>query len=82
MVRIEFDKETRDQLARTLVRQLKAELDLDVAPFEALELLEFLSERLGPYYYNQGLADAQAIVRAKADDVVEAIYGIEKPVKV
>ena len=81
MAAIEFDKETRDQLARTLVRHLKTELDLDVAPFEALELLDWLSERLGPHYYNQGLADAQAIVRAKADDVVEAIYGIEKPVK-
>jgi uncharacterized protein (DUF2164 family) len=79
---IEFDKETRDKLAREIVRHLKDELDLDVAPFEAVELLDWLSERLGPHYYNQGLADAQALVRAKADDVVEAIYGIEKPVKV
>jgi uncharacterized protein (DUF2164 family) len=78
---IEFDKETRDRLARDIARHLKAELDLDVAPFEALELLDFLSERLGPHYYNQGLADAQAVVKARADDVVEAIYGLEKAAK-
>jgi uncharacterized protein (DUF2164 family) len=75
---IEFDKETRDRLARDIARHLKAELDLDVAPFEALELLDWLSGRLGPHYYNQGLTDAQVVVRAKADDVVEAIYGLER----
>ena len=81
MPRIEFDKETRDTLAREIAHHLKAELDLDVAPFEALELLDFLSEQLGPHYYNQGLADVQALVKAKADDVVEAIYGLERASK-
>ena len=82
MAAIEFDKETRDQLSRTIARHLKSELDVDVAPFEALELLDWLSERLGPHYYNQGLADAQTVVKARAEDVVEAIYGLERAAKI
>ena len=82
MAAIEFDKETRDQLSRTIARHLKSELDVDVAPFEALELLDWLSERLGPHYYNQGLADAQTVVKARAEDVVEAIYGVGRAAKI
>ena len=82
MAAIEFDKETRDQLSRTIARHLKSELDVDVAPFEALELLDWLSERLGPHYYNQGLADAQTVVKARAEDVVEAIYGLGRAAKI
>ena len=44
-------------------------------------LVDFITERLGPVFYNQGLYDAQAIVHSKVELISEAIYGIEKPVK-
>jgi uncharacterized protein (DUF2164 family) len=80
MSRIEFDKETRDQLSRGLRRRLKDTLDVEIDPFDALDLLDFLSETLGPHYYNQGLHDAQAIVKDRVDAIIEDIYVIEKPV--
>jgi len=79
MSRIEFDKETRDQLSRGLKRRLKDTLDVEIDPFDALDLLDFLSETLGPHYYNQGLHDAQAIVKDRVDAIIEDIYVIEKP---
>ena len=81
MPNIELDKPVRDALARALSRYLKDELDLEVQGFDAQFLLDFISERLGPYYYNQGLHDAQAIIRDRLDVITEAIYEIEKPVK-
>jgi uncharacterized protein (DUF2164 family) len=81
MSRIEFDKETRDQLSRGLRRRLKDTLDVEIDPFDALDLLDFLSETLGPHYYNQGLHDAQAIVKNRVDAIIEDIYVIEKPLK-
>lgn len=78
---IELPKETRDALARSLSRYLKDELDLEVAGFDAVFLADFITENLGPYFYNHGLADAQALVAKKTDEVVEAIYQLEKPVK-
>ena len=81
MSKIELPKETREALARALSRYLKSELDLEVTGFDAVFLLDFVIETLGPHFYNQGLADAQAILARKLDEIGEAIYLVEKPVK-
>jgi uncharacterized protein (DUF2164 family) len=79
MARIEFDRATREDLARRLVRRLREELDLEVAPMDGQRLLDLLAESLGPAWYNQGLRDAQAAVQARVDDIAEAIAGLEQP---
>ena len=81
MSKIELSKEARDALAKALSRYLKDELDLTVEGFDAVFLLDFISETLGPHYYNQGLHDAQAILHSKLEQIGDAIYEIEKPVK-
>ena len=81
MARIEFDKRTEQTLSRLLVRRLKDDFDVEIEPLDGVALLAFLSETLGPYYYNQGLHDAQAIVKARVESIVEAVYDIEQPVK-
>ena len=81
MPRIEFDKTTRETLTRLLTHHLRAEHDVELEPFDALAFLDWLSETLGPHYYNQGLHDAQAIVQKRVDGIIEAVYEIEKPVK-
>ncbi len=78
---IELPKDTRDALTRALSGYLKSELDLEVTGFDAVFLLDFLIERLGPHFYNQGLADAQAILAKKADEIADAVYQLEKPAK-
>ena len=79
MARIQFDRATREALARRLVQQLRDEFDLDVAPMDGQRLLDLLAETLGPAFYNQGLRDAQAAVQARVDDIAEAIAGLEQP---
>ena len=81
MSRIELSKETRANLTRKLQRRLKDEFGLEIGGLEGEELLDFISETIGPYFYNQGLQDAQAIFRDKVETITEAIYEIEKPVK-
>ena len=81
MSKIELPKATADELAQALSRYLKAELDVEVSGFDAVFLVDFITERLGPHYYNQGLYDAQAVLAKKTDDIGEAILGLEKPVK-
>ena len=81
MPKINLDHQTKDALGRLLVRHLKDEYGAEIEPVDALSLLDFLSETLGPHYYNQGLRDAQAVVRARADAIVETIYDLEQPLK-
>ena len=71
----------RDALAEALSRYLKDELDLEVTGFDAQFLLDFISQTLGPHYYNQGLWDAQAALQKKLDLISQAIDELEKPAK-
>jgi uncharacterized protein (DUF2164 family) len=81
MAKIELEKPVREALVRALSRYLKDELDVEVGGMDALLLLDFLSETLGPHFYNQGLYDAQAILAKKVEQIAEAVYELEKPVK-
>ncbi len=81
MSKIELPMPTREALASALSRHLKDELDVEVKGFDALFLLDWITEHVGPHVYNQGLADAQSLVRKKAEDFVEAISHLEKRVR-
>jgi len=59
----------------------ETELSVELGRFEADFLLEFLAEKLGPYFYNEGLSDAQAVLAAKMDEIDNAILEIEKPTR-
>lgn len=79
MARIALDPKVRDELARALRLRLKDEFDVEIGAFEAQDLLDHLSATMGPHWYNQGLYDAQAVVKGRLDGIVEAIEAIEKP---
>ena len=81
MSKIALSKETREVLVQKLSRHLKSEFDVDIGGFDAAFLLDYISETIGPYFYNQGLQDAQAIFREKVETITEAIYEIEKPIR-
>jgi uncharacterized protein (DUF2164 family) len=81
MAKVALDPRVRDELARALRAHLKDELEVEIGAFEAQDLLDHLSTSLGPHWYNQGLYDAQAVVKGRLDGIVEAIEAIEKPVQ-
>ena len=80
-MRIELEKPARDALARALARYLKDELDVEIGGMDAALLLDFVTERLGPHYYNQGLYDARALLQTKIEALGDAFYDLEKPAK-
>jgi uncharacterized protein (DUF2164 family) len=41
-------------------------------------LLNFFTDTIGGFYYNQGLADAQAVFAKSLDDVNDMIYALEQ----
>lgn len=81
MARIELEKPVREALVRALSRYVKDELEVEIGGMDAILFLDFISETMGPHFYNQGLADAQAILQAKLEQISDAIYEIEKPAK-
>ncbi|UTW13571.1 DUF2164 domain-containing protein [Marinobacterium rhizophilum] len=80
MAVIEFSKDEKAALVLQVQRYFRDELDQDLGQFDAEFLLDFFSEKMGVYYYNRGLLDAQAVLSGRLDDMLEAISEIEKPI--
>ena len=76
---IEFSKEEKEILIQKIKHYFREELDREIGQFDAEFLLDFFSEKIGVYFYNRGLNDAQAILKSRVDSILDAIYEIEKP---
>lgn len=79
MSEIKFTSEERNVICRKIQLYFQEELDQEIGQFDAGFLLDFFGEEIGPYFYNRGLYDAQAILESRMEQVAEAIYEIEKP---
>lgn len=79
MAEITFIRDERDIICRKIQLYMREELEQEVGQFDAGFLLDFFAEEIGPYFYNRGLYDAQAILESRLENIAEAIYEIEKP---
>ena len=78
MSKIKFSKEEIEILTKKIQLYFSEELDYEIGQFDAQFLLDFISEEIGPYYYNRGLYDAQSVLENRMESISEAIYDIEK----
>ena len=51
---------------------------MELRDLPAEMLIEFLAREIGPFFYNRALYDAQSVVSKKAEDLAEAIAGLER----
>jgi uncharacterized protein (DUF2164 family) len=75
---IEFNAEEKADLISRLQDYCDTELDRELGSFEAQFLMDFISETMGPFYYNRGIYDAQALLQEQLEHVGESIYQLEK----
>jgi uncharacterized protein (DUF2164 family) len=78
MPEIKFTKEEIEIITKKIQLYFSEELDHEIGQFDAQFLLDFISEEIGPYFYNRGLYDAQSILENRMESISEAIYDIEK----
>jgi len=76
-----FSKEEKQLIVSKLRSYFDQELSQELGQFDADFLLDFITEEIGPYFYNRGLYDAQAVMQGRVDTILESIYEIEKPIK-
>jgi uncharacterized protein (DUF2164 family) len=79
MSEITFTREEREVICRKIQLYFQEELAQELGQFDAGFLLDFFAEEIGPYFFNRGLYDAQAILENRMENIAEAIYEIEKP---
>jgi uncharacterized protein (DUF2164 family) len=75
---IEFSREERVAIAAKLRDYFARELDQELGQLPAEMLLDFIGKEIGGAFYNRGVHDAQQLVQQKAEDIVEALYGLER----
>ena len=75
---IRFEKPERDAIVANIQRYFADELDSTIGTIPAEQLLAFFTETIGPFYYNQGLTDAQAVMVRMVDNINDEIYGLEQ----
>jgi len=78
MQKIAFSREERVAMVEKLQRFFSDELDSTIGNIPAERLLDFLSEEIGAFYYNRGLADAQKVFMSTLDEINDAIYALEQ----
>lgn len=80
MSQIKFEENVRSSLIQELQNYFEQELDRELGQFEADFLLDFIGEKLGGYFYNQGLDDAKAQLFNSMDNIYESIEVLSKDV--
>lgn len=76
---VELSREARQAAAARLRTMLTEELDVEIGALQAEIVLDLLARDVGPIFYNRALADARAVISAKAEDMDEALYGLQRP---
>lgn len=75
---IQFSREETADITARLRAYFRDELETDLDALPAEMLLDFLSRQIGPFFYNRALYDAQTVVAKKAEEIAEAIAGLER----
>ncbi len=75
---IRFESDERRAIVKRIQDYFDRELDSEIGAIPAEQLLNFFTEEIGPFYYNQGLNDAQAVFAKSLDDINDRIYGLEQ----
>jgi len=81
MPKIELSNDDRALIVQRIKLYFNDELGQSIGQFDAGFLLDFFTEEIGPYYYNRGLIDAQAVIEERLESISDALYEIEQPVK-
>lgn len=78
MTPIRFSREEIAAIAAKLRPYFRDEFEVELRDLPAELLVDFLAREIGPFFYNRALYDAQAVVKQKADDIAEAVAGLER----
>lgn len=76
---IEIEEGRRDHLVTRLQGFFREQFEEELSCFRAEQLLDFLTEVLGPQVYNQAVQDARKFVQQRLDDLEGEVYEPERP---
>lgn len=73
-----ISREEKERLLLKVQRHLSDDAEVELGRFEAESLVDLVAALIGPFYYNKGLRDAQALLARQVDQINDALYEMER----
>ncbi|MGJ8571649.1 MAG: DUF2164 domain-containing protein [Hoeflea sp.] len=78
---ITFSREETKAMAAEIQEYFREELDSDIGALPAEMLMRFFGEKMGAYFYNRGIYDAQELIAKRMDSLTDEVFGLEQPTR-
>jgi|TARA_Y100000294_G_scaffold26377_1_gene22309 uncharacterized protein (DUF2164 family) len=76
---IKISKNNKEKITQKLQEWFRENLDREIGNLDAEFLLDFFTEYIGGFYYNQALADVHSLIYEKTESLADSIYDLTKP---
>ena len=60
---------------------MQDELEVEIGQFDSEFLIDFITEKLAPIYYNKGIEDAKTVIERRMLEMTDELYEIEQEVQ-
>ncbi|YCO02052.1 DUF2164 domain-containing protein [Vibrio sp. VNB-15] len=79
---IKLERAQKEALARAIQDYMQDELSVEIGQFDSEFLIDFVTEKLGPIYYNKGIEDAKSVIERRMLEMNDELYEIEQEVDI
>ena len=76
---VTFSREETRVMVAEIQDYFQEELDQEIGSIPTEMLMRFFGERMGAYFYNRGLYDAQALVGKRMESLTDEVLALEQP---
>ncbi|AXY02975.1 MULTISPECIES: DUF2164 domain-containing protein [Vibrio] len=78
---IKLERSQKEALANAIQDYMQDELSIEIGQFDSEFLIDFVTEKLGPLYYNKGIEDAKSVIEKRMLEMTDELYEIEQEVQ-
>ncbi|ELI0633048.1 DUF2164 domain-containing protein [Vibrio harveyi] len=79
---IKLERAQKETLATAIQDYMQDELSLEIEQFDSEFLIDFITEKLAPIYYNKGIEDAKTVIERRMLEMSDELYEIEQEVQI
>jgi len=75
---IKISRKNKDKIAQDIQKWVRKNLDQGIGNLDTEFLLDYFTENLGGFYYNQALSDVHSLIAEKTESLADSIYDLMK----
>lgn len=78
---IKFSREETKAIVGEIQDYFRTELDQQIGAIPSEMLMGFFADKMGAYFYNRGVYDAQQLITERIESLSDELFGLEQPTK-